>query len=179
MQQNVDINESVNELIDPDLFLRSFGIPDDFVDNMADLYNASETSSSSKPSAQPPGVIIKNIQSSSTLQHNIFAPATSQQQQTFQTSNNLQTMQSFHFQPQSSSSNSFGGSPNSSSSSNGSMFVVSSPVTLQQRSGVGDETSPKDCHVTLPLETLQNLLSQQNISYGYTEKDVSTRRMQR
>lgn len=172
MQQNVDINESINELIDPDLFLRSFGIPDDFVDNMADLYNASETSSSSKPSGQPPGVIIKNIQSSSATQHNIFAPTTSQQQQTFQASHNLQTMQSFHFQPQSSNSNSFGRSPNSSSSSNGNMFVVSSPVTLQQRSGVGDETSPKDCHVTLPLETLQNLLSQQNISYGYTEKDA-------
>ena len=41
MQQNVDITESVmreNELLDPDLLLRSFGISDDFVDHMAEKW---------------------------------------------------------------------------------------------------------------------------------------------
>ena len=61
MQQNIDITESVmreNELIDPDLLLRSFGISDDFVDHMADLYNPSE----SNKAQSTPGVIMKNSQ---------------------------------------------------------------------------------------------------------------------
>ena len=177
MQQNVDITESVmreNELLDPDLLLRSFGISDDFVDHMADLYNPSESS-------KAPGVIMKNSQRgdvTSTLSSTVSQGS----QNTFQLTNLqniISTPQSFPFTSQpvtpAMMSNPFA----STSSSSNSFLDASSavPVTLQQR-GNNQQQQEQQQHVTLPLETLQNLLSQQtllshqNISFSSTDTGV-------
>lgn len=156
---NVDINDSVNELIDPDLLLRSFGISDDFVDHMADIYSPAE--SNVKPLEQQ-GVIIKNSQSCPTL-----ASPSQGSQNTFQLTNIqsiMSTPQSFTFNTPSQVS------VNHPFTSTSNSFTMSSavPVTLQQRGGDQESglASPADCHVTLPLDTLQQLLSQQNIGYS-------------
>jgi len=194
MQQNVDITESVmreNELIDPDLLLRSFGISDDFVDHMADLYNPSE----SNKAQSGPGVIMKNSQREVVGdQTSSFSSSANSQgsQNTFQLTNLqniISTPQSFPFtsQPVTTSMMS---NPFASTSSSSSLFLDTSavPVTLQQRSNNQQQqqqqqqqnsnvpsSSSSECHVTLPLETLQNLLSQQtllshqNISFSSTD----------
>merc|ERR1719392_321880 len=61
----------------------------------------------------------------------------------------------------------------STSSNNSTSFLDASsavPVTLQQRGGDNQQQQQQngtgassECHVTLPLETLQNLLSQQTL----------------
>ena len=191
MQQNVDITESVmreNELIDPDLLLRSFGISDDFVDHMADLYNPSE----SNKAQSGPGVIMKNSQREVVGdQSSSFSSSANGQgsQNTFQLTNLqniISTPQSFPFtsQPVTTSMMS---NPFASTSSSSSLFLDTSavPVTLQQRSNNQQQQEQNsnappssECHVTLPLETLQNLLSQQtllshqNISFSSTDTGV-------
>ena len=180
MQQNVDISESVmheSELIDPDLLLRSFGISDDFVDHMADLYNPSE----SNKAQSTPGVIMKNSQ-----RDGVAIPASSSvsqqgSQNTFQLTNHqniISTPQSFPFtgQPVASTmmSNLF-----ASTSPSSSIFLDASsavPVTLQrEHEQISTIPSSTESHVTLPLETLQKLLSQQtllshqNISFSSTD----------
>ena len=186
MQQNVDISESVmheSELIDPDLLLRSFGISDDFVDHMADLYNPSE----SNKAQSTPGVIMKNSQ-----RDGVAIPASSSvsqqgSQNTFQLTshqNIISTPQSFPFTSQPVTSTMMSNLFASTSSSSSTFLDASSavPVTLQQRSTEQREheqistiPSSTECHVTLPLETLQKLLSQQtllshqNISFSSTD----------
>ena len=166
LQQNtVDLSQSVNELIDPDLLLRSFGISDEFVDHMADLCGQNDSS----PKQQ--GVIIKNNQMSSP--NSGFSSVNQLSQNSFQLTslqNMLTPQQSFSFSNQPPAS-----FPPSSS---GSTFIISSPVTLQQRAEGGHTQGQPDTHVTLPLETLQNLLSQQNISYGQAEHEVSNHLVQ-
>jgi len=186
IQQNVDITESVmreNELIDPDLLLRSFGISDDFVDHMADLYNPSESNKAQ-------GVIMKNNQ-------NVTSSSVSQASSpnTFQLTS-LQNIistppQSFQFSQHATPASNMSSNPFASTSSNSSTSFLDAssavPVTLQQRGGNNQEQQQQqqqqqnntgassECHVTLPLETLQNLLSQQsllsnqNISFSSTE----------
>ena len=190
MQQNVDITESVmreNELIDPDLLLRSFGISDDFVDHMADLYNPSESNKSG------PGVIMKNSQRDAVgnVTSNLSSSVSQPSQNTFQLTNLqniISTQQSFPFTSQPVTSTMMS-NPFASTSSSSSSFLDASavPVTLQQRGNRQQEqnsTAPSssECHVTLPLETLQNLLSQQtllshqNISFtsAGTEVEISS-----
>ena len=193
MQQNVEITE--NELIDPDLLLRSFGISDDFVDHMADLYNPSE--SNKAPST--PGVIMKNSQrESADIASSSIASSSSQGSQNTIQLTNLQsiisTPQSFPFTSQPATSpkmsnpfNSapFNTDPFNSAPSNSNMFLESTgmPVTLEQRNNQQQQYDQQqqhdqqqqnsETHVTLPLETLQQLLSQ-NISFGSTENLVST-----
>ena len=188
MQQNVEITE--NELIDPDLLLRSFGISDDFVDHMADLYNPSE--SNKAPST--PGVIMKNSQrESADIASSSIASSSSQGSQNTIQLTNLQsiisTPQSFPFTSQPATSpkmnnpfNSapFNTDPFNSAPSNSNMFLESTgmPVTLEQRNNqqqdqdLHQQQQNSETHVTLPLETLQQLLSQ-NISFGSTENVVS------
>ena len=192
MQQNVDITESVmreNELIDPDLLLRSFGISDDFVDHMADLYNPSE----SNKAQSGPGVIMKNSQREvvGDVTSSFSSSANSQgSQNTFQLTNLqniISTPQSFPFTSQPVTT-SIMSNPFASMSSSSTSFLDASavPVTLQQRSNNQQQqeqnsnvpSSSSECHVTLPLETLQNLLSQQtllshqNISFSSTDTGV-------
>jgi len=168
---NVDINDSVNELIDPDLLLRSFGISDDFVDHMAGMYSPAETTV--KPLEQQ-GVIIKNSQREGGVDQRgnpSLASVSQGSQNSFQLTNIqsiISTPQSFTFNTPSqvSLNNPFASTSNS--------FTMSSavPVTLQQRGGEQEScglASPSDCHVTLPLETLQQLLSQQNIGYNHLD----------
>lgn len=159
LQQDVDITESFNEHIDPDLLLRSFGISDDFVNDMAELYS----DSNSKPPQQS-GVIIKNNQIGGNSS-SAFSPVTSPPppsnfhltnlQNIIMTTPSQQSFNSYNNQQQNSSnSNLFSPTTNSS---------LMSPVTLQQRLGDANNgmssSSPKEtCHVTLPFETLQNLL---------------------
>merc|ERR1719210_2015567 len=193
IQQNVDITESVmreNELIDPDLLLRSFGISDDFVDHMADLYNPSE--SNKAPST--PGVIMKNSQrESADIASSPIASSSSQGSQNTIQLTNLQsiisTPQSFPFtgQPATSpkmnnpfNSAPFNTDPFNSAPSNSNMFLESTgmPVTLEQRNNQQQDQDLQqqqnsETHVTLPLETLQQLLSQ-NISFGSTENVAMT-----
>ena len=188
MQQNVEITE--NELIDPDLLLRSFGISDDFVDHMADLYNTSE--SNKAPST--PGVIMKNSQrESADIASSSIASSSSQGSQNTIQLTNLQsiisTPQSFPFTSQPATSpkmnNPFNSAPFNtdqfnSAPSNSNMFLESTgmPVTLEQRNNqqqdqdLHQQQQNSETHVTLPLETLQQLLSQ-NISFGSTENVVS------
>ena len=188
MQQNVEITE--NELIDPDLLLRSFGISDDFVDHMADLYNPSE--SNKAPST--PGVIMKNSQrESADIASSSIASSSSQGSQNTIQLTNLQsiisTPQSFPFTSQPATSpkmnNPFNSAPYNtdpfnSAPSNSNMFLESTgmPVTLEQRNNqqqdqdLQQQQQNSETHVTLPLETLQQLLSQ-NISFGSTENVVS------
>ena len=188
MQQNVEITE--NELIDPDLLLRSFGISDDFVDHMDDLYNPSE--SNKAPST--PGVIMKNSQrESADIASSSIASSSSQGSQNTIQLTNLQsiisTPQSFPFTSQPATSpkmsnpfNSapFNTDPFNSAPSNSNMFLESTgmPVTLEQRNNqqqdqdLQQQQQNSETHVTLPLETLQQLLSQ-NISIGSTENMVS------
>jgi hypothetical protein len=165
MQQNMDINESVNELMDPDLLLRSFGISDDFVDHMADLY--------SQPDGQAQGgVILKNSQTPSTSNNSAFSTVVSQGSQNVFQLTSLQSIispQQVQPQPQAAFLPNPFSSSTSSSSSGGGGGGHPVPVTLQQRAGESEGGSSADCHVTLPLETLQNLLSQQNISYCPTD----------
>ena len=187
LQQNVDITESVmreNELIDPDLLLRSFGISDDFVDHMADLYNPSESNKSG------PGVIMKNSQREAVgnVTSALSSSVSQASQNTFQLTNLqniISTQQSFPFTSQPVTSTMMS-NPFASTSSSSSSFLDASavPVTLQQRSNrqqhQENSTVPpsSECHVTLPLETLQNLLSQQtllshqNISFTSTGTEV-------
>merc|ERR1719500_2615733 len=169
MQQNVDITESVmreSELIDPDLLLRSFGISDDFVDHMADLYNPSE----SNKAQSGPGVIMKNSQREvvGEMTSSFSSSANSQgSQNTFQLTNLqniISTPQSFPFTSQPVTTSIMSNSFASTSSSSNSFLDASSavPVTLQQR-GNNQQQQEQQQHVTLPLETLQNLLSQQTL----------------
>merc|ERR1719462_982667 len=178
MQQNVEITE--NELIDPDLLLRSFGISDDFVDHMADLYNPSE--SNKAPST--PGVIMKNSQrESADMASSSIASSSSQGSQNTIQLTNLQTIistpQSFPFTSQPATSPKMS-NPFNSAPSNSNMFLESTgmPVTLEQRNNQQQEQDLQqqqnsETHVTLPLETLQQLLSQ-NISFGSTENVAMT-----
>ena len=177
MQQNVDITESVmreNELLDSDLMLRSFGISDDFVDNMADLYNPSESN-------KAPGVIMKNSQRGDET--STVSPGSQNTFQLTNLQNIISTPQSFPFTSQpvtpATMSNPFAStSPSSDSFLDASSAV---PVTLQQRGNQQQQqntSSPSEMHVTLPLETLQNLLSQQtllshqNISFSSPDTGV-------
>jgi hypothetical protein len=162
IQQNMDINESVNELIDPDLLLRSFGISDDFVDHMADLY--------SQPDGQAQGgVILKNSQMAAASNNSAFSTVVSQgSQNVFQLASLQSIISPQQVQPLPQAAllhNLFSSSTSSSSGGSGNPV----PVTLQQRAGESEVGSPADCHVTLPLETLQNLLSQQNIGFCPTD----------
>merc|ERR1719319_26715 len=132
---------------------------------MAGMYSPAETTV--KPLEQQ-GVIIKNSQREGGVDQRgnpSLASVSQGSQNSFQLTNIqsiISTPQSFTFNTPSqvSLNNPFASTSNS--------FTMSSavPVTLQQR---GDEqescglASPSDCHVTLPLETLQQLLSQQNI----------------
>jgi len=180
MQQNVDITESVmreNELLDPDLLLRSFGISDDFVDHMADLYNPSESN-------KAPGVIMKNSQRgdvASTLSSTV-SPGSQNTFQLTNLQNIISTPQSFPFTSQPATP-AMTSNPFASTSSTSNSFLDASsamPVTLQQRGNNQQQQqnstgASSECHVTLPLETLQNLLSQQtllshqNISFSSTD----------
>ena len=185
MQQNVDITESVmreNELLDPDLLLRSFGISDDFVDHMADLYNPSESN-------KAPGVIMKNSQRgdvASTLSSTV-SPGSQNTFQLTNLQNIISTPQSFPFTSQPATP-AMTSNPFASTSSTSNSFLDASsamPVTLQQRGNNQQQQQQQnstgassECHVTLPLETLQNLLSQQtllshqNISFSSTDTGV-------
>merc|ERR1712013_917243 len=77
-------------------------------------------------------------------------------------------------------SNPFNSAPFNTDPSNSNMFLESTgmPVTLEQRNNQQQEQDLQqqqnsETHVTLPLETLQQLLSQ-NISFGSTENVAMT-----
>jgi len=179
MQQDVDITESVDEIIDPDLFLRSFGISDDYVENkdmqMTDItlkemfQPAVETNL--KPVMQQ-GVIIKNNQIGNTIPFSPCGPSDlnlpTASSATNITLDSLSSFQNFytpqnHQQPEANPShfqNPFAINRDAS--------ILSTPITLQQRtiltaSNVNNQPpTSQDCHVSIPLATLQSILSQSN-----------------
>jgi len=167
MQTNVDITESVDELIDPDLFLRSFGISDDYIEHkdlhmanvaMKDIYDPDRENKQHSQMSQ--GVIIKNSfsggQATSQSRHETIVPI----------QNIIYASPQDNIQLHSSQQNPFAISRDSS--------LHSSPITLQQRgifsSSDGDvktltQPSPtSDCQVTIPLQMFQSILSNTNMS---------------
>jgi len=179
MQQDVDITESVDEIIDPDLFLRSFGISDDYVENkdmqMTDITIKEifqpALESNQKPVMQQ-GVIIKNNQIGTTIPFSPCGPSdlnlATASSGTNITLDNLSSFQNFytppnHQQPEANHShfqNPFAINRDTS--------ILSTPITLQQRtiltaSNVNNQPpTSQDCHVSIPLATLQSILSQSN-----------------
>jgi len=144
VQQGVQITESVDELIDPDLFLRSFGISDDYVDQIP-LQNSQSSSHHAHPkSSMHQGVIIKNDYGQNLPRENI-TPLQNFLEFPHQDSNGLQ--KTLFMSP---SGGQFG----------------AAPVTLQQRKNSGGEceikTVTSDTHVTIPFEMFQSILNQPN-----------------
>lgn len=169
MQQDVDITESVDELIDPDLFLRSFGISDDYMEQkdlqladiaMKDIYDPSREIKPKPPVQQ--GVIIKNNHgghpSSSTGSLDSIVP--------------LQNY--IHAQPQTNVS--VNHSYPNPFALNREYSISSSPITLQQRGIFTSNNTSEvktladipsvsdDCQVTIPLEMFQSILSGSSLS---------------
>jgi len=187
MQQDVDITESVDEIIDPDLFLRSFGISDDYCVENKDLQMADialkemfqpNIELNQKPVLQQ-GVIIKN----NHIGNNISFPPELSQAPPPTVSNvslhNLSSLQNFYTQPNQLL-------PEVSSSQFQNPFAInrdvslfSSPITLQQRtiltaSNVNNQPpSSQDCHVSIPLATLQSILSQSNNTNSLASKALT------
>jgi len=158
VQQDVQITESVDELIDPDLFLRSFGISDDYVDQLPVQISHNPPQDMNPRSGIHQGVIIKNDYGQNLNREN-FSP--------------LQNI--MEFQPQ----DSHGHSKSIFMTSNVSQFGAA-PVTLQQRKNSGNEseiktisTSTSDTHVTIPFEMFQSILNQPN-SGNSTGKSFET-----
>eukprot|EP00092_Neocalanus_flemingeri_P004932 GFUD01005305.1.p1 GENE.GFUD01005305.1~~GFUD01005305.1.p1 ORF type:complete len:615 (-),score=129.95 GFUD01005305.1:1319-3163(-) len=186
MQQDVNITESVDEIIDPDLFLRSFGISDDYAENktmqLADIALKDVFEPNSEHNQKPvlqQGVIRKNNHIGSNISFPPSEPSGLSLAQTSTDSNvslhNLSSLQSFIYtQPQQQipiTSNNQMQNP-FAISRDASLF--SSPITLQQRSiftanNIADVKTlnnqnpiSQDCHVSIPLSTLQSILSSSN-----------------
>lgn len=173
MQTDVDITESVDELIDPDLFLRSFGISDDYVEQkdlhmadiaMKDVYDPSRQNNQNSTVSQ--GVIIKNShggQSQSQTTQETIVPI-----QNIIYASPQDTIQLHNSQP-----NPFAINRDSS--------LHSSPITLQQRAifssngsdmkTLSQTPATSDCQVTIPLQMFQSILSNTNMS---NEKTLET-----
>jgi len=181
MQQDVDITESVDEIIDPDLFLRSFGIsdPDDYAEskdmqmadiNLKEIFNPT-VEHNQKPVLQQ-GVIIKNnhignnisFPSCEPSEFNL-APAASGANVSL---NNLSSIQNFYTQPNQQLAEVSPSHFQNPFAINRDTSILSSPITLQQRSilttsNVNNQPpTSQDCHVSIPLATLQSILSQSN-----------------
>lgn len=147
VQQDVQITESVDELIDPDLFLRSFGISDDYVDQLP-LQNSQTPSQDTNPRhGIHQGVIIKNDYGQNVAREN------------------MTTLENFmEFQPQDPHAN-----QKPIFMTSGMSQMGAAPVTLQQRKSSGNESEmktlsavPSDTHVTIPFEMFQSILNQPN-----------------
>jgi len=185
MQQDVDITESVDEIIDPDLFLRSFGISDDYVENkdmqMTDITLKEifqpNVENNQKPIVQQ-GVIIKNNHISNNISFQPcgpselnLAPASTE---TNVSLDNLSTFQTFYTQPNQQLPEPSPSLFPNPFAINRETSILSSPVTLQQRtiltaSNVSNQPpTSQDCHVSIPLATLQSILSQSNNSIPKT-----------
>lgn len=187
MQQDVDITESVDEIIDPDLFLRSFGISDDYAENkdmqMADIALKEmfqpNIEHNQKPALQQ-GVIIKNNHIGNNVS---FPPSELNMAQTSAETNlslhNLTSLQNFYTQPHQHlpvvSSTQF----QNPFAINRDNSLFSSPITLQQRtiltaSNINNQPqASQDCHVSIPLATLQSILSQSNNTNSLASKELT------
>jgi len=185
MQQDVDITESVDEIIDPDLLLRSFGISDDYVENkdmqmtditLKEIFQPS-VENNQKPIVQQ-GVIIKN----NHIGNNISLPPCGPSElnlaptstETNVTLDNLSPFQTFYTQPNQQLPETNPSLFHNPFAINRDTSILSSPVTLQQRtiltaSNVNNQPpTSQDCHVSIPLATLQSILSQSNNSHPKT-----------
>jgi len=197
MQQDVNITESVDEIIDPDLFLRSFGISDDYAENkeiqmadiaLKDVFNP-VMEHNQKPVLQQ-GVIIKNNHIGSNISFPPCEPSGLGMAQTSLESNaslhNLTSLQSFIYtQPQQQISVASNSQMQNPFAMNRDNSLFSSPITLQQRTiftanNVNDvrtinnqAPSSQDCHVSIPLATLQSILSQSNNTNNYGSKELT------
>jgi len=193
MQQDVDITESVDEIIDPDLFLRSFGISDDYAEHkdismadigLKDVFDP-RLEHNHKPVLQQ-GVIIKNSHVGSSSSFSPCEPPGVEQ--TSLSSNmalhNLSSFQTLiHTQPQQQvpvTSNSQ--MQNNPFAKNRETSLFYSPITLQQRTilspnehKTGNSPNPvtQECHVSIPLATLQSILSQSNNTNTLVSKELT------
>jgi len=197
MQQDVDITESVDEIIDPDLFLRSFGISDDYAENkdmqmsdiaLKDVFEPN-LEHNQKPVLQQ-GVIIKNNHIGSNIS---FPPCEPSGLPIVHTSpesnvslNNLTSLQSFIYtQPHQQISTTANSQMQNPFAKNRDSSLFYSPITLQQRTiftanNVNDvkainnqAPASQDCHVSIPLATLQSILSQSNSTNTYASKELT------
>jgi len=193
MQQDVDITESVDEIIDPDLFLRSFGISDDYAEHkdisMADIALKDvfdpHLEHNHKPVLQQ-GVIMKNNHVGGSSSFSSCEP--SGVDQTSLSSNialhNLSSLQTLiHTQPQQQvpiTSNPQ--MQNNPFAKNRETSLFYSPITLQQRTifspndsktGNSPNHVTQDCHVSIPLATLQSILSQSNNTNTLVSKELT------
>jgi len=193
MQQDVDITESVDEIIDPDLFLRSFGISDDYAEHkdismadigLKDVFDP-HLEHNHKPVLQQ-GVIMKNNHVGSSSSFSSCEP--SGVDQTSLSSNlalhNLSSLQTLiHTQPQQQvpiTSNPQ--MQNNPFAKNRETSLFYSPITLQQRTifspndsktGNSPNHVTQDCHVSIPLATLQSILSQSNNTNTLVSKELT------
>merc|ERR550534_1401897 len=141
--QSIEMNigqDITDDLIDPDLFLRTFGISDDYVnydhfkdtnvfDTMGQMTVGAMETRVEATASNMPGVIIKNNQSSSSLGL---------------TSDGVMTGQGQTGLP-----NTFARQRNASS------------VTLEQRTQENVSSAPGEQLVSIPMSTLHNILYQQ------------------
>lgn len=193
MQQDVDITESVDEIIDPDLFLRSFGISDDYAEHkdismadigLKDVFDP-HLEHNHKPVLQQ-GVIMKNNHVGGSSSFSSCEP--SGVDQTSLSSNialhNLSSLQTLiHTQPQQQvpiTSNPQ--MQNNPFARNRETSLFYSPITLQQRTifspndsktGNSPNHVTQDCHVSIPLTTLQSILSQGNNTNTLVSKELT------
>jgi len=193
MQQDVDITESVDEIIDPDLFLRSFGISDDYAEHkdismadigLKDVFDP-HLEHNHKPVLQQ-GVIMKNNHVGGSSSFSSCEP--SGVDQTSLSSNialhNLSSLQTLiHTQPQQQvpiTSNPQ--MQNNPFARNRETSLFYSPITLQQRTifspndsktGNSPNHVTQDCHVSIPLATLQSILSQGNNTNTLVSKELT------
>lgn len=190
MQQDVDITD---EIIDPDLFLRTFGISDDYAENkdmqMADIALKEVFQPSMEHNQKPvlqPGVIIKNnhIGNNLNFPSNEPSDATVTQGSPHMQTPSLSTLHNFiQTQPNQPLPNIQPSQIQNTFAINRDGSGLSSPITLQQRTILPTSNihiqppASQDCHVSIPLATLQSILSSQSPTSPFASQELTLKHL--